>query len=155
MNEINRILKLFYDLQQGDCWIGNSFKDTLEGVAAPAAAQPVKDGTNSAWQLVVHINYWRTSVINRINGSLASPPFADFTLPAVLNEESWRQSLRDFESVYQQLYKAIQDFPLEDLDNPSPRIEQTFYQLIMGCLQHDAYHLGQLAFIKKCISGNT
>ena len=27
--------------------------------------------------------------------------------------------------------------------------EQTFYELIMGCLQHDAYHLGQLMLLKK------
>ncbi len=34
-NEINRILKLFTDLQHGDCWIGTNFKEALHGVDAP------------------------------------------------------------------------------------------------------------------------
>ena len=148
-NEINRILKLFTDLQHGDCWIGVNFKEALHEVKAAGAAADTGGKTNNIWQLVAHITYWRTAVVNRLTGSLNNPPFADFLLPAELNEENWRQTLHDFEAAYHLLRNAIHNFKEENLDKPSPRKEQTYYQLIMGCLQHDTYHLGQIILLKK------
>ena len=66
-NEINRILKLFADLQHGECWIGVNFKDALHDVTTNKALENRSGKTNSIWQLVSHIIYWRTTVVNRIN----------------------------------------------------------------------------------------
>ena len=148
-NEINRILKLFADLQHGDCWIGVNYKTALHGVDAVKAGADTAGRTNNIWQLVSHITYWRTTVVNRLTGSTNPPPFPDFLLPAELNEESWRQTLHDFEAAYHLLRNAIHGFAADHLDNPSPKKGQTYYQLIMGCLQHDAYHLGQIVLLKK------
>jgi uncharacterized damage-inducible protein DinB len=151
MAEINRIAKLFASLQHGDCWIGTNFKEALHGVDAALAVKKMSSHSNSIWQLVFHLTYWRTSVINRLNGSLALPPFKDFALPDKLNEENWKLALHDFENTYHQLRTAILQFKEENLDKPSPRTEQTFYELMTGCLQHDAYHLGQIVLIKKAL----
>jgi hypothetical protein len=148
-NEINRILKLFADLQHGDCWIGMNFKEALHGVDAAKAANGIIPNANSIWQLVAHITYWRTSVVNRLTGSTNPPPFPDFLLPDDLSEANWKQALLDFEAAYHLLRNAIHNINEEHLDKPSPRPEQTFYQLIHGCLQHDAYHLGQVVLLKK------
>jgi uncharacterized damage-inducible protein DinB len=148
-NEINRILKLFADLQHGDCWLGYNFKEVLHDVHAEQAIQGLSGKTNSIWQLVSHITYWRTSVVNRVTGSLNPPPFQDFLLPADCNEITWRQALHDFEAAYHLLRSAIQHFNPENLDKASPKKEQTYYELIFGCLQHDAYHLGQMMLLKK------
>jgi len=149
--EINRIVKLFEDLQHGDCWIGTNFKDTLHGVDSLTAADSLSDEGNSIWQLVSHLIYWRTTVVNRLTGSDNPPPFKDFFLPAELNEENWKQTLHDFEAAYHLLRHALHNIKDEQLDKPTVRKDQSFYQLIMGCLQHDAYHLGQLMFLKKNI----
>lgn len=151
-NEINRILKLFADLQHGDCWIGNNFKETLHGVNSQKAMLSISGKTNSIWQLVAHITYWRTTVVNRLTGSVNPPPFADFLLPDEPNEENWRQALHDFEAAYHLLRNAIHHFNEENLYKPSPKKEQSFYDVIMGCLQHDAYHLGQMILLKKSLA---
>lgn len=151
MPQINRIAKLFADLQHGDCWIGINFKEALYGVDAALASKSISNHSNNIWQLVFHITYWRTSVMNRLNGTLEPPPFKDFTLPEELNEANWKQTIQDFETAYHQLRSTILNFKQEHLDNPSPRPEQTYFQLIMGCLQHDAYHLGQIVLIKKVL----
>ena len=153
MTEISRISKLFSDLQHGECWIGTNFKQTLHGVTAATAAKSIDDHTNSIWQLVAHLIYWRTSVINRLNGNLNTPPFPDFKLPDELNNQNWKQTIQDFESVYHLLRSTINHFKEENLIKPSPKESQTYYQLIMGCLQHDAYHLGQIVLIRKTITG--
>ena len=151
MTDINRIAKLFADLQHGDCWIGVNIKEALQGVDAALAVKSINNHSNSIWLLVFHLTYWRTSVINRLNGSLEPPPFKDFALPDELNEENWKQTLLDFENAYHQLRSTILHFKEEQLHKPSPKPEQTFYQLMMGCLQHDAYHLGQIILIKKVL----
>lgn len=148
-NEINRILKLFADLQHGDCWIGVNFKEVLHDVDAGRAIINIAGKTNNTWQLVSHITYWRTTVVNRLTGSTNPPPFPDFLLPAELNDENWRQTLHDFEAAYHLLRNAIHGFKEDYLDKSSPKEGQTYYQLMMGCLQHDAYHLGQLMLLKK------
>lgn len=149
--EINRIVKLFEALQHGDCWVGTNFKETLHGVDAAAAAKTIVDGGNSIWLLVAHIIYWRSTVVNRLTGSDNPPPFKDFLLPNELNEEQWKQTLHDFEAAYHSLRTALHAVKDEQLDKPSPRAGQSFYQLIMGCLQHDAYHMGQMVLLKKQI----
>lgn len=147
--EINRIVKLYEDLQHGDCWIGNNFKETLHDIDAAKAAKTITSVGNSIWQLTNHIIYWRTTVVNRLKGSNNPPPFKDFLLPDELNEASWKQTLHDFEAAYYSLRNAIHNIKDEQLDKPSPTEGQIFYQLIMGCLQHDAYHLGQIMLLKK------
>ena len=148
-NEINRILKQFAELQHGDHWTDNSFKEVLHGVDADNAMKTIDGKTNSFWQLVAHVTYWRTLVVNRLTGTNNPPPFQDFLLPNNCNEESWRQALHDFESAYHLLRNAIHHFNEENLYKPSPKKEQTFYELMLGCLQHDAYHLGQMMLLKK------
>jgi len=151
MAEIKRIAKLFADLQHGDCWIGVNFKDILYDMDAALAIKKLSHHGNSIWQLVFHLTYWRTVVVNRLNGSSTLPPFKDFDLPDELNETNWKQALQDFENAYHLLRSTILHFKADHLDNTSPNPEQTFYQLMMGCLQHDAYHLGQIALIKKAL----
>ena len=151
-NEINRILKLFADLQHGDCWIGVNYKEVLHGVDAAKAAQTISEGGNNIWMLVSHLVYWRTTVVNRLTGSDNPPPFKDFSLPAELNEITWKQTLHDFEAAYHLLRNAIHHFNEDNLYKPSPKKEQTYYELILGCLQHDVYHMGQMMLLKKSLA---
>ncbi len=151
-NEINRIVKLFADLQHGDCWIGTNFKEVLHGIGFDDAEKNISGKTNNIWQLVAHITYWRSLVVNRLNGNDNPPPFKDFHLPDNYTDESWRQALHDFEAAYHLLRNAIHHFNEENLGKPSPKQSQTFYELMMGCLQHDAYHLGQMMLLKKTLN---
>ncbi len=148
-NEINRILKLFADLEHGDCWIGTNFKEVLHGVDHIKAMERTDGFKNNIWTLVAHVTYWRSSVVNRLTGSDNPPPFQDFHLPDEANEINWRQAQQDLESAYHLLRNAIMHFNADHLEKPSVVKEQTNYELIMGCLQHDAYHLGQMMLLKK------
>jgi uncharacterized damage-inducible protein DinB len=147
--EINRIVKLFTDMQHGDCWIGINFKDALANIDTIKAISVNHTNGNCIWQLANHIIYWRTVTVTRMGGSLQPPPFSDFMLPQELTDENWKKTLLDFEAAYHQLRSAILHFKAENLEKASPKKEQTYYELLMGCLQHDAYHLGQIMLLKK------
>jgi len=149
MSEKQKIIQLFDELQQGDCWIGVNMQQALAGVDAATAVYKRKESGNNIWQLVNHLIYWRKTVMIRLQGKNARPPMPDFYLPDDRSEASWQQTLKHFEEVYLSFRDTILAFDADTLDNDSPMKGQTYYQLLMGCLQHDAYHMGQMVILKK------
>ncbi|MES2372814.1 MAG: DinB family protein [Bacteroidota bacterium] len=149
MTEIQKIEQLFNELQQGECWIGLNMQQVLEGVTPEKAAAKFNPDGNSIWQLVNHISYWRKTVMIRLNGKDAYPSSEDFYIPPVQDTPSWKNTLADFNTVYLEFRNTIIAFDEAKLNQPSPKPGQTYYQLLMGCLQHDSYHMGQMVLLKK------
>jgi len=149
MSELQKIIQLFDELQQGECWIGLNMQQALAGVDAATAAHKRKESGNNIWQLVNHLIYWRGVVMIRLQGKNARPPMADFYLPDDRSEASWQQTRQHFEEVYLGFRNTILAFDESNLDKASPLRGQTYYQLLTGCLQHDAYHMGQMVVLKK------
>ncbi len=149
MREMQKIVQLFDDLQQGECWVGLNMQQALSGIDAATAAYKRNENGNNIWQLVNHLIYWRKTVMIRLRGVNAHPPVPDFYLPDDRDELSWHATRQEFEKVYKDLRIAINSLDEKKLDTASPMPGQTYYQLLLGCLQHDAYHMGQIVLLKK------
>lgn len=149
MRETERIAALFHAFYEGECWIGLNFKQAIQGITAERAAHKASAETNSICQLVNHLIYWRKTVIIRLQGVLGHPPMNDFYQPNQLDATSWKETLMHFEEVHKTLLQAITHFDERGLDEPSPMKGQSYYQLMTGCLQHDAYHMGQIILLKN------
>lgn len=149
MTESEKIALLFEAFYDGECWIGLNFKQAVEGIDEKLAARKKREPINSIWQLVNHLIYWRKTVMIRLQGVLGNPPMLDFYQPPTTDKKSWQQTLLHFEEVQQELVKIIRQFPSSRLDEASPMKGQTYYQLLIGCLQHDGYHMGQIIFLRK------
>lgn len=149
MRETEKIARLFEALQQGESWVGLNFEQVTAGVHAAGALSKTIAGGNNIWQLINHLIYWRKTVIIRLQGILATPPMPEFYLPEDQSEEAWKDTLYQFDEVYALLRQSILDFDAQQLDRPSPMQAQTYHQLLLGCLQHDAYHMGQMVLLKK------
>jgi len=141
MRETEKISHLFADLQQGDCWIGLNMQQVLDDVTEKTAVTRIHEKGNCIWQLVNHIIYWRKTVMIRLQGKNLQPPMPDMYLPDQPDEVSWQTTLMHFDEVYHNLHSLIKNFDDDLLDKASPVKGQTYYQLLMGCLQHDAYHM--------------
>jgi uncharacterized damage-inducible protein DinB len=144
---------------EGDAWHGDSIKELLTGVtAATAAARPIKNA-HSVWELVLHIAAWDDAVYRRIGGAAVEltkqqdfPPVKD-TSPA-----AWRQTLTHLEQIHQQLIKAVAAFPdsrLKDQVPGKPEDYYDFYYMFSGIVQHELYHAGQIALLKKALHPRT
>jgi uncharacterized damage-inducible protein DinB len=149
MRETERIVALLKAFYEGDCWIGLNFKQAIDGVDVIKASVKRESSSNSIWQLVNHLIYWRKTVIIRLQGVLGNPPMNDFYQPDTYSKKSWEETIKHFGEVNEALIQAIQIFPDEKLNHPSPMKGQTYHDLLIGCMQHDAYHLGQIVMLKK------
>lgn len=149
MREIEKIAALFEAFYQGDCWIGLNFQQAVQGIDAKQAAKKKTDAHNSIWQLINHMIYWRKTVIIRLQGIIGHPPMQDFYQPEESSSTEWINTIEHFEEINQALMNAIRSFDDSKLDQASPMKDQTYYQLLIGCLQHDGYHMGQIILLKK------
>lgn len=137
----------------GGAWHGDSLFEILKGVtAAQAAARPVANA-HSIWELVLHIAAWdgavrrrMTGVAVKLSGERNFPPVTD------TSEAAWAKALEHLRRVHQELVEAVEKFPEKSLKKQVPGKEgahYTFYYMLHGVVQHELYHAGQIALLKK------
>ncbi|HMD17786.1 MAG TPA: DinB family protein [Terriglobales bacterium] len=153
MSEASRISDQLRRAFDGDAWHGDSLFEIVKGVtAARAAARPIA-GTHSIWELVLHIAAWDGAVLRRLGGVAVElsdaenfPPIKD------AGEAAWRSALDRVRRVHEELVAAVAGLPDSRLDEMVPGKEgahYTFYYMLHGVVQHELYHAGQIALLKK------
>jgi uncharacterized damage-inducible protein DinB len=153
MPEASRIADQLRRAFDGDAWHGDSVLEILEGVtAARAAAHPI-EGAHSIWELVLHIAAWDDAVLRRmggvavrLSGAKNFPPVTD------AGEAAWRAALDRVRRVHEELVAAVAALPDSRLDEMVPGkkgAHYTFYYMLHGVVQHELYHAGQIALLKK------
>jgi uncharacterized damage-inducible protein DinB len=160
MTEIERIVDELQREHSGEPWHGSPLRQILKGVnAAHAAAQPIAGG-HSIWELVLHITAWKNEVRRRLSGAAASDPDeGDWPPVGETSDARWRQALAALERAHTELVAAIRQVPEAQLSKATndPRAPGgtgvSYYVLLHGIVQHDAYHSGQIAMLKKGLSG--
>jgi uncharacterized damage-inducible protein DinB len=157
MNEVLRIVDQFQREHDGDPWHGSPLRTILEGVGAKQAAAHLIAGGHSIWELVLHITGWKKEVARRIGGAPAGmPEDGDWPDVGAPTEARWRSALEALERAQRNLIAAIEKLPEEKLFEPTndPRnpelgVGVSHYVLLHGAVQHDVYHAGQIAILKK------
>jgi uncharacterized damage-inducible protein DinB len=72
------------------------------------------------------------------------PPVRD-TGPA-----AWKRAVKSMEATHAKLNRAIAGLTAKRLDqNVAPQRDTKLYHLIHGVIQHEIYHAGQIALLKK------
>jgi uncharacterized damage-inducible protein DinB len=151
MKEAERIADQLRRAMQGEAWHGPSLKEILGGVtAAQAAARPVA-AAHSIWELVHHITAWEGIVLRRLGGKVVKDVSTEVDWPPVreTSEAAWQRTLVALEADNRRLCDAIAQMPDERLRERVPGKESSFYGELHGVVQHDLYHAGQIALLKK------
>ena len=157
MSEAARLLDQFERAHAGDPWHGSPVKAILKGVTAEQAARKPPNGAHSIWELVLHMTAWRNEVAERATGKPAGEPAAgDYPPVGDPTPARWTAALAALDASHQSLVKVVRDMSDEHLLKPTndPREAAagtgvSYYELLHGIVQHDAYHAGQIALLKK------
>jgi uncharacterized damage-inducible protein DinB len=158
MTELEKINDQFRRAFDGEAWHGPSVLSLLEGVtAAQAAAHPVP-GAHSIWELTLHIAAWESACTRRINGDRAQLSDAeDWPRIDDTSEEAWLATKQRLRNTHQELLAAISSVDESRLDRPiiedSATPFSSVYVTLHGGVQHDLYHAGQIAILKKAMEG--
>jgi len=153
MSECLRLADQIRRAFEGEAWHGDSLLEILAGVTAKtAAARPIANA-HSIWELVLHIATWDSVVIRRAGGA-AVEPNDDENFPPVkdTSEAAWQQAVDGAKMTHADLVKTVAAFPESRLGEQVPGKTESyhnFYYLFSGIAQHELYHAGQIALLKK------
>lgn len=156
MAEVDRIADQFRRAFDGEAWHGPSVLALLNGVTAEqAAARPIP-GAHTIWELTQHIRAWEGACLRRLNGDPAQlPDSEDWSDVNDHSEAAWEKTKQKLVETHQQLLQAIAALDDSRLDQPimsHPDIPfSSTYVTLHGGVQHDLYHAGQIAILKKAL----
>jgi uncharacterized damage-inducible protein DinB len=158
-SESDRLIDQFSRAHDGDPWHGSPVRAILEGVThEQAAARPIP-GAHTIWELVLHLTGWRNEVTRRATGKpAAEPEGGDYPEAGDPTALRWRAALAALDASYRNLVEVTRTIGDEQMLRPTndprsrpPGTGVTYYELLHGIVQHDAYHAGQIALLKKLL----
>ena len=149
-SEVERIRGELQRAFEGEAWHGPAVLELLRDVTAQqAAARPIA-GAHSIWELVLHIAAWENAGRRRLEGDRAElPDEENFPPVSDTSEAAWQQTIEELKIGHSKLYDAITGLEESRLDEPILDGMRSVYITLHGVIQHDLYHAGQIALLKK------
>jgi uncharacterized damage-inducible protein DinB len=153
MSESARLADQIRRAFEKEAWHGDTVLEILADVdAAKAAARPIKKA-HSIWELVLHIAAWDDIARRRTEGTAVTPT-DEQNFPPVkdTSEAAWQKAVQYVKQTHDDLVKTVAAFPDSRLGERVPGKTQAyynFYYMFSGIVQHELYHAGQIALLKK------
>lgn len=143
----------------GHPWHGPSRAAVLDGISADEAAWRPAGDAHSIWDLVLHMRSWTLEVLRRANGGEpAEPEEGDWPAPprgATASE--WQRALRSLDEAHAALSSAVGAMSAERLTarvgdtNAPDEASITVAAMVRSLAEHDIYHTGQVAMLKRLV----
>lgn len=149
-SEATRIADQLRRAFDGSAWHGPALIELLEDVnAATAAAKPLLRA-HSIWELVLHVAVWDGTACRRLSGEKCQPTgLANFPPVPVPTERGWRKAIAETKHTHDTLVRTVAALPQSRLGDRVPGKRYDFYHMLHGIVQHELYHAGQIAILKK------
>lgn len=152
--QLNRLDDQLRRILEGEAWHGPSVLELLADVSAEQAARHPIPGVHSIWELVLHLTSDYTLVLRRMAGDgrglLPDEGWPPCPAPT---EENWQRTVGELTRRSAELRRAVRDFPDDHLDELLvPESPWTAYMQFIGVTQHNAYHAGQIALLKRLLA---
>lgn len=140
-------LRLAYE---GEAWHGPALRQLLDGIPAEQAATKSVKNLHSIWEIVLHITAWQDVVRKRLSGEAVELTNEE-DWPAVNNtsEAAWKHTIMMLEQSLNDLIQVVSQFDEARLDYIVAGPKYSYRFMMYGVLQHNLYHTGQVALLKK------
>jgi len=151
ISEAARIAEQLRCAFEGGAWHGPAVLELLADVdAVTAAGHPLPDA-HSIWELVLHIAAWDEAVHRRIVTNKALTLSDDKNFPPITDKSraAWKQAVALLRKTHKELVKTVYNLPDTRLYQRVPGKNYKIYSMLHGVTQHELYHAGQIAILKK------
>ncbi len=152
--EMLYIAEQIKETYEGDPWFGRNANSLLAEVNEQAAFEK-PNGQHSIVELVWHMITWREFTISRFKKEEAKDlhyfEAHDWRKLDHNNKGLWQEGLQRLHETQKELIEIVQTQKDEWLEQNVEERKYNFRKLLNGVLQHDIYHMGQVAYVKKLL----
>ena len=158
MPDRDRLLDALQRAHNGQPWHGPSRADVLRDVTAAEAAHRPSATSHTLWEVVLHMRSWTEEVLQRANGGVpADPRNGDWPpMPVPADDAAWQRTLQSLDAAHAALVARVQAMDdaaraarVADRPGEAPGSGITQRAMIRSLAEHDVYHTGQLATLKR------
>lgn len=152
MSEVSRIHDQLHRAYTGPAWHGPALREILAGVTWQTAAQRPIPGAHTIWELVLHVTVWMSVVTRRIEGAEMPtlPPDQDWPAAPEPSAAGWQEALDRLAHAQTNLETVVRGLTDDRLrDKVMGEVPYSIYTMLHGAVQHNLYHGGQIALLKK------
>jgi uncharacterized damage-inducible protein DinB len=135
---------------EGEAWHGPALREILSGVTAGEAAARPLASAHSIWEIALHIKGWMEVARLRVIGEGAeNPPDGDWPAVEDASAEAWAKALAELDGAHRRLIEAVSSLSDSRFREKAAGQEASVYFTLHGLIQHNLYHAGQIALLKK------
>ncbi|HTT19926.1 MAG TPA: DinB family protein [Candidatus Sulfotelmatobacter sp.] len=146
----DQLRRAFY----GSAWHGPAVLELVKDIDAKAASAKPLDDVHSIWELLLHVEAWDRAGLIRLGGKKCQMKGTkNFPPVKMLTDAAWRQAVAQVKGTHDELVETVARIPESRLGDPVPGKRYDFYHMLHGIAQHELYHAGQLAILKKAGTG--
>jgi uncharacterized damage-inducible protein DinB len=153
--EIQHLISQLQESFNGDPWFGRNAEKLL-GEVTEAIAFQQPNGQHSIAELVCHMINWREFVISRFikdeSNDLHYFEANDWRQLDNSDPSLWQQGLVKLNETQELLLNILREQPDSILEKNVEERTYNFRNLLNGIVQHDIYHLGQIAYLVKYLN---
>ena len=153
MSEAARIADQLRRSFRGQAWHGPAVLELLGDVSAERAAARPLPNAHSIWELVLHIGAWENVALRWLAGEIAELPHLkgedDWPPVREASAGAWKQAVDELAARHDRLVELVARLSERQLSEKVAGREYSLYFLLHGLAQHNLYHAGQIALLKK------
>ena len=154
-HELKHWINQFQSIYNGPNWIGDSILSVVNDLPAQIAFKKPPGNRHSIAEILKHMMVWKYLLVNRLSGDniydVDQEESFDTGIYGEATSEAFKKLLSDIDDCQRELISLLEKTKPEVLMNDVAGRNYNMQYLVDGVLQHDIYHLGQLAFLKKQI----
>ncbi len=150
MDEVKRIEDQLKRAYVGPAWHGPSVRELLANLTPEIAMRRPIPRAHTIWEITLHILAWERAVLTRADGTplkLTDPE--DWPAIEESDASAWNRLLEQLDESHRQLLAMLSGLTDEELDEIVPGEKYTIYFMLHGLIQHNLFHAGQIAVLKK------
>jgi uncharacterized damage-inducible protein DinB len=153
--EIQSLLSQLQNVNSGKPWFGRAVYEILDEVDKKKTSIKPSNSEHSLTELLYHMITWADFTLKRIEkdkiNDLAAAEELDWRTinPKV---HTWKKGLAEFKAIHKKIIDLLKKKDDSFLQEKVDYRKYDFQFLLNGLVQHNIYHLGQVAYLNKLLS---
>ncbi|MEQ9305541.1 MAG: DinB family protein [Marinoscillum sp.] len=147
---LREIIEQFNEVYEGEPWFGNSISTYLQEISPEMVSTRMNSG-HSIGQIIAHMIVWRNYTIEKLKGEDLKIKLGsdEDWANQEFNAENKTELYSQFKSTQKTLNQLLNAQNDSLLNEQVPGEKFNFHTLLVGLVQHDIYHLGQIYLLKS------